>query len=72
MAHILFLFEVTNSANSGKGLSMRNRLARRANKRADLDTTPLIGFFGVNGQFVPGFPRTLGEAKRLNGKCLNL
>ena len=24
----------------------------------------------MDGQLVPGIPRTLGDAKRLNGKCL--
>jgi len=29
-------------------------------------------FYGMDGQWIPGFPKTLAHAKRLNCKCLSL
>jgi len=64
----LFVFEVTNSTT---GPRKRNHLGQRINKCVNRDSTSLGQFFGVNGQLVSGFPRTLGDAKKLNGKNLS-
>ncbi|PUU74348.1 hypothetical protein B9Z19DRAFT_1196293 [Tuber borchii] len=45
----------------------KNRIERRAQH----DNTVLEPFYGFNGQLVPGFPRTLGDTKTLNGIQLN-
>ncbi|PUU77484.1 hypothetical protein B9Z19DRAFT_1128222 [Tuber borchii] len=49
----------------------KNRIARLINRRANRDSTVLEPLYGINGQLVPGFPRTLGDAKRLNDNALN-
>ena len=67
--HIMFLSAATNSTISPRG---RNRDSRRKNRRArpNQDSITLKPFYGVNGQLVRGFPKTVGDAMRLNGKCL--
>ncbi|PUU78623.1 hypothetical protein B9Z19DRAFT_1064883 [Tuber borchii] len=49
----------------------RNSIARLFNRGANRDNTVLKSLYGVNGQLIPGFPRTLGHAKRLNSEALN-
>src|SRR5437899_2532719 len=65
----IFICEVTDSVT---GLSDRNSVARAINNGADRDGSPLEPFYGVDGQLIPHFPATLGDTKRLSGKCLNL
>lgn len=61
------LWEVTNNAT---GLRERNSIARVINSSADRNSTELEPLCGVNGQVVPSFPATLGDAKALNGERL--
>ena len=64
---ICFLvYEVTDSAS---GPRERNSIAQSMNRLVSRDSTVLVPFFSVNGVLVPGFPRTLGDAKRLDGEC---
>ncbi|PUU74346.1 hypothetical protein B9Z19DRAFT_893026, partial [Tuber borchii] len=51
--------------DSATAPSEKNRIARLTNRRANRDNTVLEPLYGLNGQSVPGFPRTLGDAKRL-------
>ncbi|PUU74351.1 hypothetical protein B9Z19DRAFT_1056355 [Tuber borchii] len=50
----------------------KNRIARLINSRAKRDNTVLEPFYGFNGQLVLGFPRTLGDTKRLNNLDLTV
>lgn len=67
--YILLVFEVTNSVS---GPSQRKSIARVINNGANRNGAVLEPFYGLGGQSVPGFPRTLGDPKRLNGKCPSL
>ncbi|PUU74349.1 hypothetical protein B9Z19DRAFT_1133444 [Tuber borchii] len=49
----------------------RKSIARLFNRGANRDNTVLKSLYGVNGQLVPGFLRTLGHSKSLNGETLN-
>ena len=64
---ILFLSLATNSGTAPRG---RNRSFPRENRHVNCDGATLKPFYSVGGRLVSGFPRTLGDAKRLNGKCL--
>ena len=57
--------------DSATGSRETNSIARLMNRGANRNNTVLEPFYGIDGQLVPGFPRTLGAAKRLNGRCLS-
>ncbi|PUU74005.1 hypothetical protein B9Z19DRAFT_1001968 [Tuber borchii] len=49
----------------------RHSIARVVNSTATRHPITLDPFYGVDGELAPGFPVTLGDARRLNGKILN-
>ena len=65
----LFIYEVTNKET---GLREKNNTARVINSGANRNSTALEPLYGVNGELVPDFPATFGDAKALDGKCLCL
>ena len=57
--------------NSATGLRESNNISRQINSSGDPNSTALEPFYGVDGQLVPGFPATFGEARALVGKLLH-
>ena len=63
------VYEVINSVTA---LREKNNIARVINSGASRNSTALEPFYGVNGELVPDFPETFGDAKALDGKYLGL
>ncbi|RPA90817.1 hypothetical protein L873DRAFT_1716549 [Choiromyces venosus 120613-1] len=49
----------------------KNNIARLINRAVTRRTTSLEPFYGLNGQLVPGFPRTGADIGRLNSDAIN-
>jgi len=64
--YIWLVFEETKSLPDP---SERNNIAHVISNRANCNSSVIEPLYGVGGQSGPGFPRTLGDPKRLNGKC---
>ena len=58
--------------NTVAALREKNNIARVINSGASRNSTALEPLYGVNGELVPDFPATFGDAKALDGKCLGL
>ena len=63
----LFIYEVSDKET---GLREKNNIARVMNGGASRNSTALEPLYGVNGELVPDFTPTFGDAKALDGRFL--